>query len=178
MEAETEVFRVKRILLLALALALLMTTSALAEEGAFYLFGSFGMTLPLNVTVEENDTTITVVRDQTRVVVQVIPQELEEDGQAQVRELLTIYNEQISDVTDVALCSGVYGAMGLVADQFDEGIHQVPVLLLTDGELLILAGYNLAGDTLAVHGLLPELLSGLTLSGEPVLPIATSVIVD
>lgn len=174
-----EVFHVKRILLLALALAILMTTSALAEEGAFYLFGSFEMTLPVDVTIEENDTTITVVYEQTRVVVQVIPQELEEEnGQAQVRELLTIYNEKISDVTDVPLISGVYGAMGLVADQFDEGIHQVPVLVLADGELLILAGYNLDGDTLAVHALLTQLLSGVAIAGEPILPVATAVIVD
>ena len=167
----------KKILLLALALALLMTT-ALAEEAVPYSFGSFELTVPADAAVEENEATITVVRGQTRIVVQVIPQELAEDGQAQVRELLIVYSDKITDVTDVPLIGGVYGAMGLVADQFDEGIHQVPVLVLTDGELLILSGYDLEGNTLAVHTLLTELLCGTTLAGEPILPVATATMVD
>lgn len=161
----------KRILLLALALALLMT-SALAEERTSCLFGSFELTVPEGVTVEESEITRTMVRDQTRVVVQVIPQELTEDGQAQARDLLTVYNEGTANITDVTLISGLYGAMGLIEDRFSEGIHEIPVLILTDGELLILSGYDLNGDTLAVHTLLTELLSDITVAGEPILPTA------
>ena len=163
----------KRVLLLALALALLMTT-ALAETSASYAFGGFELTVPEDVTVEEYDSTRTVVRDQTRVVVKVIPQELAEDGEKQVRELLTIYNEKTSDITAVPLISDLYGAMGLIENHFTEGVHEVTVLILSDGELLILAGYNHDGDTLAVHELLTELLSGVTLAGEPVLPTAST----
>ncbi|MCH5287243.1 MAG: hypothetical protein J1E43_07465 [Christensenellaceae bacterium] len=164
----------KRILLLALALAML-TVTALAEGSASsYPFGSFALTVPEDVTVEEYDTTITVVRGQTRVVVQVIPQELEEDGQEQVRGLMPVYSADISDVTDVTLVSGVYGAMGLIEDHFGEGIHEVPMLILTEEELLILSGYDFDGDTLAVHTLLTELLSGVTLAGEPILPAAAA----
>ena len=163
----------KRILLLALALAMLMTT-ALAESSASYTLECFDLTVPEDVTVEERDASMTVVRDQTRVVVQIIPQELAEDGQEQVRGLMPVYSEKISDVTDVAVISGVYGAMGLIEDHFGEGVHEVPLLLLTDGRLLILSGYNFDGDTLAVHTLLTELLSGLTLDGVPVLPAATT----
>ena len=163
----------KRILLLALALAMLMTT-ALAESSLSYTLACFELTVPEDVTVEEYDASRTVVRDHTRVVVQVIQQELAEDGQEQVRGLMPIYNEKISDVTDMAVIEGVYGAMGLIEDRFGEGIHEVPVLLLTDGRLLILSGYNVDGDTLAVHTLLTELLSGLTLDGTPVLPAAAT----
>ena len=163
----------KRTLLLALTLALLMT-AALAETSAPYAFGSFELTVPEDVVVEEYETTRTFVRDQTRVVVQVIPQELAEDGQAQVRELLTIYHEKTTDVTDVPLIANLYGAMGLIENRFDEGVHEIPVLILTVGELLILSGYNNDGDTLAVHTLLTELLSGTTLSGQPILPTATT----
>lgn len=156
----------KRIILLALALTLFVS-SALAES---YVFGSFELTVPKDVEVEEYENYRTIVRDQTRVVVQVIPQELAEDGQAQVRDLMTGYNENTSDVTDVPLISELYGAMGLIEDRFDEGVHEIPVLVLKDSELLILSGYNNDGDTLAVHTLLTELLSGVTLAGEPILP--------
>ena len=156
----------KRIVLWALAL-LLFASSALADA---YVFGSFELTVPKDVQVEEYESTRTVVRGQTRVVVQVIPQELGEDGQAQVRELMTVYNEAITDVTDVPLIAELFGAMGLIEDRFDEGIHEVPVLVLKDGELLILSGYDLDGDTLAVHTLITELLSGVTLAGDAILP--------
>lgn len=163
----------KRILLLALALALLMTT-ALAESAA-YSFGGFEITMPEDVTVEEHDASRTVVRDQTRIVIKVIPQELAEDGQAQVRELLDIYHERTTNITDVPLMSDIYGAMGLVANRFNEGIHEVPLLVLSDGELLILSGYDLDGDTRAVHELLTELLADATLAGEPLLPAAAQM---
>ena len=156
----------KRFVLCLLALMLLVP-SAMAES---YAFGSFELTVPENVQVEEYENTRTVVRDQTRVVVQVIPQDLAEDGQAQVRELMTVYNDAMTDITDVLLVSELYGAMGLIEDRFDDGVHEVPVLILKDGELLILSGYNNDGDTLAVHTLLTELLSGVTLAGEPILP--------
>ena len=164
----------RRILLLALALAMLTVTALAEGHAALYPFGCFTLTVPEDVTVEEYDTTITVVRGQTRVVVQVIPQELLEDGRAQIRGLMTVYSVDISDVIDVTLVSGVYGAMGLIEDHFGEGIHEVPLLILSDGELLILSGYDFDGDTLAVHTLLTELLSGLTLDGKPVLPAATT----
>ena len=156
----------KRIILLALAL-LLFASSALAAP---YAFGSFELTVPEDVQVEEYENTRTVVRGQTRVVVQIIPQELAEDGQSQVRELMTVYREAITDITDVPLIAELYGAMGLVEDHFGEDVHEIPVLILKDGELLILSGYNDDGDTLAVHTLLTKLLSGVTLAGEPILP--------
>lgn len=159
----------KRIALLALAL-LLFASSALADA---YVFGSFELTVPEDVQVEEHENTRTVVRGQTRVLVQVIPQELSEDGQAQVRELMTVYSEAITDVSDVSLISELFGAMGLIENRLDAGIHEVPVLILSDGELLILSGYDLDGDTLAVHTLLTELLSGTTLAGEAILPATT-----
>ena len=159
----------KRIVLFALALMLCLS-SALAEP---YAFGSFELAVPEDVQVEEYENARTVVRGQTRVVVQVIPQELAEDGQAQVRELMTIYNEDMTDITDVPLIAELYGAMGLIEDRFGEGVHEIPVLILKDGELLILSGYNDDGDTLAVHTLLTELLSGVTLAGEPILPSVT-----
>ena len=156
----------KRIVLCFLAL-MLFASSALAEP---YIFGSFELAVPEDVQVEEYENTRTVGLDQTRIVVQVIPQELAEDGQAQVRDLLTVYNEAVTDITDVPLISELYGAMGLIEDHFGEGVHEIPVLILSDGELLILSGYNNDGDTLAVHTLLTELLSGVTLAGEPILP--------
>ena len=163
----------KRILLLALTLTMLMT-AALAESSLSYTLACFELTVPEDVTVEEYDASMTVVRDQTRIVVQVIPQELSEDGQEQIRGLMPIYNENMADVTDMAVIEGVYGAMGLIEDRFGEGIDEVPVLLLTDGKLLILSGYDFDGDTQAVRTLLTELLSGLTLNGEPVLPAAAT----
>ena len=162
----------KRMLLSVLVLALLMTT-ALAEANGPYGFGCFELAVPEDVTVEEHDTSRTVVREQTRVVVQVIPQELGEDGQAQVRELLKVYHAAVTDIADVSLVEGLYGAMGLIEDRFGEDVHEIPVLILKDGELLILSGYNDDGDTLAVHTLLTELLSGVTLAGEPILPSVT-----
>ena len=159
----------KRIVLFALALMLCLS-SALAES---YVFGSFELAVPEDVQVEEYENARTVVRGQTRVVVQVIPQELAEDGQAQVRELMTIYNEDMTDITDVPLIAELYGAMGLIEDRFGEDVHEIPVLILKDGELLILSGYNDDGDSLAVNTLLTELLSGVTLAGEPILPSVT-----
>ena len=159
----------KRILALALALAML-TAFALAEGSVSYAFGSFELTVPPDATVEEYETTRTVARGQTRVVVQVIPQELAEDGQAQVRGLMTVYSEAMTDITDVPLVADLYGAMGIIEDHFGEDVHEIPVLILKEGELLILSGYNSDGDTLAVHTLLTELLSGVTLAGEPILP--------
>lgn len=161
----------KRMLMLALALVML-TACALAEDS--HPFGSFNLTVPEDAAVEENDLTLTVIREQARVVVQVIPQELSEDGQAQVRELLSVYNENIAEVTDVPLVAGLYGAMGLIEDRLDEGIHEIPVLILARGELLILSGYDLEGDTLAVHTLIADLLSGVTFAGEPILPALDS----
>lgn len=163
----------RRILLVLLALSMLMT-AALAEADTVYPFGGFELAMPADATIEEYESSVTVALDQTRVVVQLIPQDLAEDGQAQVRDLLTIYNKDTAEITDVPLTADVYGAMGLIEDRFDDGIHEVPMLILADGELLILAGYNLQGDTLAVHELLTALLSGVTRAGEPILPSAAA----
>lgn len=168
----------KRILLLALALAMLTLSAAFAEESAPYACGSFEITLPGDVVLEEYDASVTAVRGMTRVVIQVIPQELAEDGQAQVRALMTVYDEATAEIVDVPLVSGVYGAMGLIENCFGDGVHQIPVLILKEGELLILSGYNDDGDTLAVHTLIAELLSGVVLAGEHILPSATVSIVD
>lgn len=170
METETEVLLpMKRIFVLALAFVLL-TAFALAEEPEVLTLEEFSIVVPDGATVERYDDVTTLVRGSTRVVVQRIPQELSGDGQAQVHDLLTVYDAQTVNVEDIAVEEGLFGAIGLIENDFGEGIHQVPVLLLTDGALLILSGYNMDGDTEAVYALLNDTLAGAAMDGEPVLP--------
>lgn len=156
--------------LLPLMLALLaLTASALAELPTTYDFGPFTITVPEDAVVEEYDVSATFVRGQTRVVVQCIDQEPQEDPQAQVRALMTVYHAETVDIADLPLREGLYGALGRIANHFGEGVDQLPALVLTDGKLLVLAGYNLDGDTQAVRALMTELLAGTVWDGSPIL---------
>jgi len=155
----------KRLCILLLAL-LLPLTSALAGSLAL---DDYAVPLPEGVAVEEGETTVTLVKDTTRVVVQAFPQDREEDGAAQILTLMTVYSPNVTDVAPLTLIPGVYGAKGYIKDCFGPGEDQLVVLILSDSGLLVLSAYDLGKDNARAESLLGELLKGTTLLDKSIL---------
>lgn len=143
---------------------LLLCTPALAQQAC--PLGDFLIAPPADAAVETGDNVLTLVRGAARLVAQVIPQEMEEDPQAQVEALLKVYDENVGDISPVRMIPGVYAAAGVIPDSFGPGLAQLPLLALTDSGLLILSAYHLEGDQAAAEALLQETLAGVTLGGE------------
>lgn len=143
-----------------LLLALLLPLTALAES---LPVGDYAVPLPEGVAVEDGETTVTLVKAGTRVVVQAFPQAMEEDAAAQMTTLMTVYSANVTDVTPLTLIPGVYGAKGYIRDCFGPGEDQMVALILSESGLLVLSAYDLGKDTAKAEALLDTLVKGTTL---------------
>lgn len=156
----------KMILCLLAALLLLGNAFADPEDS---LFAPYTMTAPRGVTFEEGEISATYVYGNTRVVVMVISRVPDEDAAAALPLLMQQFDPEAVFGDDLPLRSGLVGMKAVNAGKFGEGVDQVTAMVLCDGELLILSGYNTDGDEGRVHELIDALLLGTSYSGEPVL---------
>ncbi len=163
-----EVFPVmKRTLLFALLTALMCCLPACAEEVSL---APYALTLPAEVAVQPNEGSITYVVGDTRVVAMVISRVPDETPGAALPRLMEQFDEQAIFGADLVLQEGFVGMMATTPDKYGEGIDLRTVMVLHEGELLILSGYDMTGDTQKTDALLETLLTALTLDGMPVMP--------
>jgi len=149
----------------ALLMALLMTF-ALAEETAYSFGEHIAIPAPADMTAEENEGVITLVRGSTRAVVQLIPQELSDEPLKQADRLISAYDPTVTDVELAHTAQGYALARGVIEHCFGDGLHQYPLLALTPHGLLIISAYDLEGNNAAAQALLAELATLVEVDGE------------
>lgn len=143
------------------------TLPVLAEENPF---APYTLSIPEGVALEESEGTYTIVRDATRVVVIPISRVPDENPAEAIVRLMAQFEPQAVIGGDLPTAAGFTGLTALNADKFGEGVDQTTIMVLSDeGELLILAGYDLTGDAESLQTLLEEILAGLTAEGAPVI---------
>lgn len=158
----------KKLICILLAICCLGSL-ALAEEAN--PFAPYTLTVPEGAALEENEGTHTVVSGVTRVVAMVIPRVPDENPSEAVIRMMGQFDPQAVIGKDLALAEGFTGLTAVAEDAFGKGVHRMNVMILcAHGDLLILSGYDLSGDTQAVQTLLDALLTTLTAGDAKLLP--------
>ena len=129
-------------------------------------FAPYALTTPEAVELTENEGTYTFVYGVTRVVAMVIERVPDEDpGEAIIRMMAQFEPDAVIG-EDIPMAEGFVGLNALHTDKFGEGIDQLTVMVLSsEGDLLILSGYDLAGDETRLKALMDALLASLTADG-------------
>ncbi len=152
----------KRILCILLML-LICTLPALAEENPF---APYCLTVPASVELTETEGTFTFVHGKTRVVAMVIERVPDENPDGAIIRMMGQFEPDAVIGDDLPMAEGFVGLQAVNQDKFGEGLDQLNVMILgSDGNLLILSGYDLDGDEEQVRLLLDTLLSTLTVDG-------------
>ena len=170
-------------LLIILLTALLCVTwlPALAEDAMAALL-PFALTLPQDVTAQENagGTSVTFVHGNgmTRVVAMVLERVPDENGDhaAELNRLMGQFSPDAVDYTPLTLAEGCYGLLAVTPGAL-EGVggirvDQVTVMVMwqspLEGELLILSGYDMQGETARAWTLVDALMQAATVNGMPI----------
>ena len=128
------------------------------------------LTAPEGAALEEGEGSLTFVRGSTRAVAQVIGRVPDADPAAAVIVMMTQFEPFAVIGEDLPMAEGFVGVTALNEDKFGDGVDMITVMVLSNGgDLLILSGYDLGGDEDAVRLLLEELLSALTVNGQPLM---------
>ncbi len=152
----------KRILCILLML-LICVLPALAEENPF---APYCLTVPDSVELTETEGTFTFVHGKTRVVAMVIERVPDENPDGAIIRMMGQFEPDAVIGDDLAMTEGFVGLQAVNQDKFGEDLDQLNVMILSsDGNLLILSGYDLDGDEEQVRLLLDTLLSTLTVDG-------------
>lgn len=160
----------KKTVLLAMLLIFALMTAALAD--AADLFAPYTLTAPNLVTLEEGEISATFVYGNTRVVAMVISRVPDEDAASALPVLMQQFDPEAVFGDDIVTAEGFAGMKATTTDKFGEGIDQVTAMVLHEGDLLILSGYNTDGDEARVHELIDALLISATVNGVGVIPAA------
>ena len=148
-------------------LMLFMALPALAEEN---LFAPYTLTLPEGAVLEAGEGSHTVASGLTRVVVILIPRVPDAEPAEAVLRMMAQFDPDAVLGEDLSLAEGYVGVRAMSQDKLGEGVDQLNVMVLSNtGDLLILSGYDLAGDEEKVHTLLEKLLSALAVDGQALL---------
>lgn len=123
--------------------------------------------------VHENGTTRVVAMVLTRV------PDVEADHAAELMTLMAQFAPDAQEGTPLTLTAGFHGLKAVTENALEgaEGarVDQVTVMVLWQtalrGELLILSGYDMTGDTDAVERFMDALLAATTVNDAPVLPL-------
>lgn len=168
--------------LMILLMVLLIALPALAETAEEPL-APFQISAPEGVSAEEpvGGTGLTFVHENgtTRVLAMVISRvpDAEGDHAAELRRLMVQFAPESRSGVPLTLTAGLHGLQAVTPNAM-EGRNgakpdQITVMVLWQtalrGELLILSGYDMDGDTLAVEELLSSLLSHTTVNGAPIM---------
>lgn len=146
----------KKLTIFALILAL-VCAFALAEDTVHPLGEGLSIVRPADMEAEESDGVLTFVRGTTRAVIQLIPQDLSDEPLKQAARLITVYDERVTDVELSQTEDGLCQARAVIEHCFGEGLHQYPLLVLTENGLLIISVYDLNGDNDAAQATREEL---------------------
>lgn len=157
----------RKLYVLCLLLAIFISSQALASPAAPY-----DLTAPDGVLLTDNETSLTCERGTTRVVVMGMSRVPDADPEAALIRLMHQFDAMSSEGVSIPLNEGVLGLMSISDDKLDglEGgkLDVITVMVLSEGELLILSGYDMENDHEAVVTLLNDLLAAVSLNGLPV----------
>ena len=168
--------------LIVLLMAVLLCMPAWAETAEFLV--PFVIAAPQGVTAAEGAGGASVVyvheNGTTRVVATVISRvpDTESDHAAELRRLMAQYAPKAQSGVPLTLTAGFHGLKAVTPGAL-EGmngalIDQVTVMVLwqtaMQGELLILSGYDMAGDAAKAEALIDALLAAATVNNAPILP--------
>lgn len=174
--------------LIVLLMALMLCLPALAEQpggpSPLTLLSPFEVTLPEDASVQENAGGVSVTfihgNGQTRVVAMTLSRVPDENGDhaAELTRLMGQFAPGAKDHMPLALTGGFHGLLATTPAALEGAdgtpIDQVTVMVLwqTDmrGELLILSGYDMAGQTARAWTLIDQLLQSAAVEGLPVVP--------
>ena len=174
----------KKLLSILLTAVLFLTCMpALAEEAMAALL-PFSLTLPQDVTIQENagGTSVTFLHGNgmTRAVAMVLERVPDENGDhaAALNTLMGQFAPEAENYTPLALSEGFYGLLATTPGALEgvggARIDQVTIMVLwqtpLEGELLILSGYDMQGETARAWTLVDALTQALTVNGVPVVP--------
>lgn len=162
------------------------TAPAEAPEAAdpAALLAPFAFTLPQDVTAQVNaaETAVSFVHGNglTRVVGMTLSRvpDPEGDHAAELARLMELFAPGAKDSMPLALSEGFHGLLattpGALEGMGNAPIDQVTVMILWQteerGELLILSGYDMKGETIRAWTLIDALLQSATVDGVPVVP--------
>ena len=155
--------------------------AAPAPGDGLSLLAPYAFTLPQDVSVlPPSATSVTFVHGNgsTRVVARAltrVPDE-EADHAAELARLMELFAPGAQDFTPLTLTPGFHGLMAVTPYALEgagtERVDQVTVMVLWQtalrGELLILSGYDMAGDEEKAQALLDMVLAKVKVQGEPV----------
>ena len=152
--------------LLCILLMLMFALPALAEPIAW---PGYVLHIPEGVQVESAESSVTFVAETARVVAIIIERVPDDDPQAAVLRMLGQFDAQAIIGEDIPVAEGFTAVQALSAEKFGEGVDVLIVMVLSDGgELLILSGYDMAGDEEKGQALLDMVLAKVKVQGEPV----------
>ena len=119
--------------------------------------------------MESTESSGTFVLDTARVVAIIIERVPDEDPASALLRMLGQYDPAAVAGETLPTAEGFTAVQALSADKFDGGVDVLTVMVLSDaGELLILSGYDMAGDEEKAQALLDMVLANVKVNGEPV----------
>lgn len=158
----------KKLYIVCLLLLVMCTAAQAASSPA----SPYDLTAPADVLLTDNDSSLTLERGAARVVVMGMSRVPDADPQAALLRLMTQFDAASSEGVFLTLNEGFDGLMAMSEDKLEglnaERIDVITVMVLREGELLILSGYHMENDLEAVITLLNDLLTETTLNGQPV----------
>lgn len=161
--------------LLCILLMLIFVMPALAEgastteEAVRFAWPGYVLHVPEEVQVESTESSGTFVLDTARVVAIIIERVPDEDPASALLRMLGQYDPAAVAGETLPTAEGFTAVQALSADKFEGGVDVLTVMVLSDaGELLILSGYDMAGDEEKAQALLDMVLANVKVNGEPV----------
>ena len=153
--------------LLCILLMLMLTLPVLAESavGQGYL-----LQIPEGVATESNESSVTFVDGMSRVVAIRIERVPDVDPDAAILRMMAQFAADAVIVKAVPVAEGFTAVQAVEVDAFGAGVDlQIVMVLSQTGELLILSGYDMAGDEDRVQALLDTVMKHVMVGGQPVL---------
>ena len=152
--------------IICMLLLLLFALPVLAEENPF---APFTIAVPEGVTLEQGESSTTFVYGTSRVVVIRIDRVPDADPKSAVLRMLGQFDKAAVVEQEIAAAEGFTAVQAISADAFGPGIDKLTIMVLShEGDLLILSGYDMAGDEEQLRSLLNALLIHTQFDGNPI----------
>ena len=179
----------KKWMIILLSMLMCLAWLPVQAEDPMAALTPFMLTLPQDVTARANagGTSVTFMHGNgmTRVVAMVLDRVPDEKGDhaAELTRLMGQFAPDAGEHTPLTLSEGFYGLMAVTPYALEgvgsDRVDQVTVMVLwqtpLEGELLILSGYDMAGDTARARTMVEVLLKAVTVNGTPVVPPVTEM---
>lgn len=162
----------RRLMLLFMMINLLLGV-ALGEETSASLsaLAPYDLTLPEQARAEITDGRLVLCRDSSRVVATTILRVPDEDPEEALPLLMGYFEPEATSAEPLPSSEGFWIRGSMREEAFGEGKDKITLMVLAeDGSLLILSGYDTAGDDRGLYAFLTELLERVTLKGRRIVP--------